>query len=132
TTWSDWVAFQMYTPTPTIFGLVRSIDSTTSTGRWLMSNSRIRACARSSPRFAIKYRNPNAQCAYFAFSVVRMMSGILAVNYVTPNARSNARIILSRQKKPARVVALLLLERRQRAFLATHTGPTHQPALGYR
>src|SRR5882724_13313415 len=94
-----------------------------------MSNSRIRACACNSPRFAIKYRNPNAQCAYFAFSVVRMIFGILAVNYVTPSARSNVRIIPTTWK-PTRAVALFLLEGRELEFLSTHAGLKHQAALG--
>jgi hypothetical protein len=64
-----------------------------------------RAC--NSPRLAIKYRNPNAQCAYFAFSVVRMMSGMLAANYVTASAPGNARIISHHVEKTALPVYFL-------------------------
>src|ERR1043166_2304557 len=59
---------------PTIFGCCARMASATSTTRWLMSNSRIFARDFSSPRLAIKYRSPNAQWAYLAFSVVRTMS----------------------------------------------------------
>src|ERR1035437_10208338 len=96
-----------------------------------MSNSKIRACACNSPRFAIKYRNPNAQCAYSAFNVVRMMSGMLAANYVTATARSNARITPTTWK-PARTRGLFLVKGREMELLSTHAGLKHQAAFGYR
>src|SRR6202142_3354174 len=96
-----------------------------------MSNSRIRAWACSSPRFATRYRNPNAQCAYFAFNMVRMMSGMLAANYVTANARSNARITPTTWK-PAWACELFLVERCESELLSTHAGFKHQTILGHR
>src|ERR1017187_2951145 len=96
-----------------------------------MSNSRIRACACNAPRFAMRYRKPNAQCAYFAFRVVSMMSGMLAANYVTANARCNARITPTTWK-PARTCGLFLVEGREMELLSTHAGLKHQATLGYR
>src|ERR1035438_10102476 len=95
-----------------------------------MSNSRIRACACNSPRFAIKYRNPNAQCAYFAFSVVRMMSGMLAANYLHTKASEQCPNHPPAAWKPTRADALFLLGGQEMEFLSTDAGFEHQAALG--
>src|SRR5271154_4654287 len=88
-----------------------------------MSNSRIRAWGCNSPRFAIKYRNPNAQCAYFAFSVVRMMSGMLAANYGR-NQRSG------QCPNHPPTAALFLIGWQEMEFLPADAGFKHQAALG--
>lgn len=52
--------------------------SAISVMRWWMSNSRRRARGWRSPRLAMRYRRPKAQCGYLALSVVRTMSGMAA------------------------------------------------------
>src|SRR5690349_4879929 len=68
----------LQTPHPTNPGSPpKNPPSTTSPALCEISNSTNSARPVSSPKFAIKYRNPNAACGYFAFNVANTISGIV-------------------------------------------------------